>query len=187
MARLRPIKGQINKAVHSHDISACFLVSRLCPAPARHRPRPADEPPCRDACEWFTKAIGGWDITFPSTHLGVRGGRWGAMRGRRRVSEESKRSRRLGLWVSVATCVWSTFVLWVIFWLSGIHFRAYSPLAGNRCFTLTLLVLSVRFGICIKKVCLQAPTCVCKKKKEEKNPPKMSCVSVSVSIPPQKC
>lgn len=38
-----------------------------------------------------------------------------------------------GLWVRGLNCLLPAFALWVIFWLSRIHFRVHSPQGGNRC------------------------------------------------------
>ena len=38
-----------------------------------------------------------------------------------------------GLWVRGLNCLLPAFAMWVIFWLSRIHFRVHSPQGGNRC------------------------------------------------------
>lgn len=102
--------------------------------------------------------------------LGACVGVAGVQRGVVGGSLKNARGRGVwGLWVSAANCVWSTFVLWVIFWLSGIDFRVISPPAGNRCFTLTLLELSVSFGICIKPSWSPDLRVFAKKKSNPKN------------------
>ncbi len=80
-----------------------------------------------------------WDIKFPSV-LSLLTQAWmGVIKAQQGVISRSfwtmkgYRGVIKGLWVRGLNCVLPVFALWLIFWLSRIHFRVHSPQGGNRC------------------------------------------------------